>query len=84
MSYFLLRPAGRELAMLAVFLNLVSVAIEVSAAVRLLEALSPIETARYLDAFQPQQLDTLTRLAVRGVDPDEWPSRAIVTERIAT
>ena len=63
--YILLRPVGRDLALLAVFFNLVSLAVEASAALGLVAALFPLNAAAYLQAFEPAQLQALTRLATR-------------------
>lgn len=64
--YVLLRPVGKELALLAVLFNLASVAIEGAAAVRLIETLLPLGTAEYLRVFEPQQLHALAYLTARS------------------
>src|SRR5690349_20615168 len=64
--YVLLRPVGRELALLAVFFNLVSIAVEAVAALNLAAALFPLANARYLGAFQPEQLHAMASLAIRS------------------
>jgi hypothetical protein len=63
--YVLLRPVNRELALLAVVFNLVSIAVEASAALGLVAALFPLGSAEYLSAFRPEQLHAVTRLAIR-------------------
>jgi Domain of unknown function (DUF4386) len=64
--FILLRPVSVYLALLAVFFNLVSVAVEAVAALQLVVALFPLENAEYLGAFQPEQLYTLARLSIRS------------------
>lgn len=64
--YLLLRPVHRELALLAVMFNLVSMAIEGMSAVSLAAALAPLTNAGYASAFSPQQLGVLAMLAVRS------------------
>ncbi|HXO22537.1 MAG TPA: DUF4386 domain-containing protein [Thermoanaerobaculia bacterium] len=64
--YVLLRPVSRDLALLAVFFNLVSIAIEASVGMYLLAALFPLGKAEYLQAFQPGQLYALASLAVKS------------------
>jgi hypothetical protein len=63
--FVLLRPVSRDLALLAVFLNLVSLAVEASAVLGLVGALFPLGSAPYLGAFEPEQLHALMRLAIR-------------------
>jgi hypothetical protein len=63
--YVLLRVVSRDLALLAVFFNLVSIAIEGSAAVSLTAALFPL-SASYAKAFGPEQIGVLTMLAIRA------------------
>jgi len=64
--YLLLRPVSRDLALLAVFLNVVSIAIEGAVAMSLIEALFPLGNAHYLEAFTPGQLQALASLAIRS------------------
>jgi hypothetical protein len=67
MIYFvLLRPVSRELNLLATFLRLVGIAIEATATLNLVAALFPLGSAAYLAAFTPEQLHTLTYLAIRS------------------
>lgn len=64
--YVLLRPAGRDLAVLMTLFNLVAIAVQASYSLRLVEALFPLGSAGYLDAFTPAQLDAMTSLALRS------------------
>ena len=64
--YLLLRPVSRDLALLAVFFNVVSIAIEGAVAMSLIEALFPLGNARYLEAFTPGQLQALASLSIRS------------------
>lgn len=65
-EYVLLRPVSREFALLAVFFDLVSVAIEAAVAMYLIQALFPLDGAQYLKAFTPDQLAALARMTVRS------------------
>ena len=62
----LLSPVSRNLTWLAVFFNLIAIAVEASAALDLLRALYPLSGAGYLQAFDATQLHALTRLATRS------------------
>ena len=64
--FILLRPVNRELAWLAVFFNLVSVAVEASVQLYLLGALFPLGQAEYLKAFKPEQLYAMATLSVKS------------------
>jgi hypothetical protein len=64
--FVLLRPVSRDLALLAVFFNLVSVAIEAAVQLYLLGALFPLGKAEYLRAFEPEQLYALASLSVKS------------------
>ena len=64
--YVLLRPVSRDLALGAVFFNLVCIAIEGVAAVSLAAALLPMTNAAYLNAFTPEQLNVVAMLSVRS------------------
>jgi hypothetical protein len=64
--FVLLRPVSRDLALLAVFFNLVSIGLEAAITLYLLEALSTLGNARYLNAFSPEQLYGLARLSLRA------------------
>lgn len=61
----LLRPVSRDLAWLAVFFNLVTIAVEAAAGLNLVAALFPLGNTAYLSAFEPEQLHTLARLSIR-------------------
>jgi len=64
--FVLLRPVSKDLALLAVFFNLVSIAVEASIQMNLLQALFPLGKAPYLGAFKPEQLYALASLSVRS------------------
>jgi len=64
--YVLLRPVSRNLALLAAFLDLMSIAIEASSKEHLLAALFPLGKADYLKAFTPPQLDAMVYLAIKS------------------
>jgi hypothetical protein len=64
--FVLLRPVNRDLALLATFFNLVSMALEAACSMYLLQALFPLGDASYLKAFAPAQLDALTMMAARS------------------
>ncbi|HYH78656.1 MAG TPA: DUF4386 domain-containing protein [Longimicrobium sp.] len=62
--YVLLRPVNRDLALLAVFFNLVSIAVEAVNEQQLLAAMFPLGNAGYLAALQPEQLYALASLSL--------------------
>ncbi len=64
--FVLLRPVSRELALLAVFFNLVSLAVEAAAALYLVAALFPLGNAGYLRAFEPEQLYAMASLSLNS------------------
>ncbi len=64
--YLLLRPVSRELALLAVFFNLVSLAVEAAVQLYLVGALFPLGDAGYLKAFAPEQRYALATLTVKS------------------
>jgi len=64
--FVLLRPVSRDLALLAVFFNLISVAVEAVAALDLVAALFPLGNAGYLKAFPPEQLYAMASLAIKS------------------
>ena len=64
--FILLRPVSRDLAYLAVFFNLVSIAVEAVAAMNLVTALFPLGNAGYLKAFAPEQLYAMASLSVKA------------------
>jgi hypothetical protein len=67
-EYLLLRPANRQLVLLAVFFNLVSLAVEAISKLFLLVVMPTLGDADYLRAFKPQQLQTLATLALKSHD----------------
>ncbi|HEY9422836.1 MAG TPA: DUF4386 domain-containing protein [Thermoanaerobaculia bacterium] len=64
--YKLLRPVSKDLAMLVVFFNLISVAIEAVNEQHLLAALFPLANAESLKLFQPEQLHAMTALTLKS------------------
>lgn len=67
-EYLLLRPVNRQLVLLAVFFNLVSLAVESISKLFLLVVMPTLANADYLGAFEPQQLQTLATLALKSHD----------------
>ena len=67
-EYLLLRPVGKQLVLLAVLFNLVSLAVEATSKLFLLVVVPTLGTADYLRAFGPQQLEVLANLALRSHD----------------
>jgi hypothetical protein len=67
-EYLLLRPVSKNLVLLAVFFNLVSLAVEAVSKLFLLAVLPPLGNAHYLTAFEPQQLQALAYLALKSHD----------------
>ena len=66
--YVLLRPVSKNLALLAAFFNLVSIAVEGVATVTLFAALFFYGGSGYLKAFEPNQLHALAYLSLRLYD----------------
>jgi hypothetical protein len=64
--YVLLRRVSRDLALAAVFFNLVCIAIEGVAAISLSAALFPLASAPYLHAFAPEQINAMAMLSVQS------------------
>jgi hypothetical protein len=64
--YVLLRPVNRDLALLAVFFNLVVIAIEAVSALQLVATLFPLGNADYLKALDPNQLHAAAYLATKS------------------
>jgi len=62
--FVLLRPVSRDLALLAVFFNLVSIAVEAVNEQQLVAALFPLGNAGYLRAFEPAQLHAMASLSL--------------------
>lgn len=64
--FVLLRPVSRELILLALFFNLVSIGLEAATAMYLVVALFPLGNAAYLKAFSPEQLYALAYLPLKS------------------
>jgi hypothetical protein len=64
--FVLLRPVSRDLALLAAFFNLVSIALEAAYTLHLLAALFPLGNAGYLKAFAPEQLYVMVSLSLKS------------------
>jgi len=64
--FALLRPVSRDLALLAVFFNLVSIGVEAVSALNLVAALFPLGSAAYLKAFTPEQLYAMATLSIKS------------------
>jgi hypothetical protein len=67
-EYLLLRPVSKHLVLLAVFFNLVSLAVEAISKLFLLVVMPTLGNVDYLRAFEPQQLEILVNLALRSHD----------------
>jgi hypothetical protein len=67
-EYLLLRPVSRQLILLGVLFNLVSLAVEAISKLFLLLVVPTLGNADYLKAFEPQQLQILANLALRSHD----------------
>jgi hypothetical protein len=65
-EYLLLRPVSRQLALLAVLFNLVSLAVEAISKLFLLMVMPTLENPDYLKAFEPHQLQVLANLAFKS------------------
>jgi hypothetical protein len=64
--YVLFRPVSRELALLATFFELTSIAIEATSKLGLLGALSWTAGTESLRAFEPAQLEALASVSIRS------------------
>src|SRR5262249_37239264 len=64
--YVLLRPIDKDLALLATFFSLVAVAVETTAAFRLVETLLPIGNSAYRDTFTATQLATMSVWSIKA------------------
>jgi hypothetical protein len=64
--YILLRRVSRDLALAAVFFNLVCIAIEGVAAVSLAAALSPLASVPYLNLLAPEQINAMVMQSIRS------------------
>jgi hypothetical protein len=67
-EYLLLRPVSKQLVLLAVLFNVVSLAVEAISKLFLLVVTPTLDSADYLRAFEPQQLQTLASLALKSHD----------------
>ena len=63
--YVLLSPVSRNIALLVVFFNLVSIAVEAFNNLNMFAALFPLGSSDYLKAFEPQQLHVLAYHSIR-------------------
>lgn len=64
--FVLLRPVSRELTLLALFFNLVSIGLEAATTMYLIVALFPLGNAGYLKAFSPEQLYAMAYLPLKS------------------
>jgi Domain of unknown function (DUF4386) len=64
--FVLLRRVSGDLALLAVFFNLVSIAVEAVITMDLITALFPLGNAAYLKAFAPEQLYAMASLSLKS------------------
>jgi Domain of unknown function (DUF4386) len=67
-EYLLLRPVSKQLVLLAVLFNVVSLAVEAISKLFLLVVMPTLGAADYLKGFEPQQLQILANLALRSHD----------------
>jgi Domain of unknown function (DUF4386) len=67
-EYLLLRPVSKQLVLLAVLFNLVSLAVEAISKLFLLGVAPMLGSADYLKGFDPQQLQILANLALSSHD----------------
>jgi hypothetical protein len=67
-EYLLLRPVSKQLVLLAVLFNLVSLAIEAISKLFLLLVMPTLGSADYLKAFDPHQLQIFAKLALSSHD----------------
>jgi hypothetical protein len=65
-EYLLLRPVNKQLVLLALFFNLVSLAVEAISKLFLLLVMPTLRSTDYLRAFEPLQLQALANLALRS------------------
>lgn len=66
--YFLLRPVSKKLALLNLSFNLIQTAVLVANKLNLLAALFFLGNANYLKSFNPEQLHTLSYMAIKVHD----------------
>jgi len=67
-EYLLLRPVSKQLALLAMLFNLVSLAVESISKLFLLVVMPTLKSAEFLRAFDPQQMQILANLSLRSHD----------------
>jgi hypothetical protein len=67
-EYLLLKPVSKQLVLLAVLFNLVSLAVEAISKLFLLVVMPTLKSAEFLKAFDPRQLQILANLALRSHD----------------
>jgi hypothetical protein len=67
-EYLLLRPVSKQLVLLAVLFNLVSLAVEAISKLFLLVVMPTLGSTDYLKAFDPHQLQVLANLALSSHD----------------
>ena len=67
-EYLLLRPVSKQLVLLAVLFNLVSLAVEAISKLFLMVVVPTLGSADHLKAFEPQQLQILANLALQSHD----------------
>ena len=67
-EYLLLRPVSKQLVLLAVLFNVVSLAVEAISKLFLLVVMPILSRADYLRAFEPKQLQILASLALKSHD----------------
>ena len=64
--FVLLRPVSRELTLLALFFNLISIGLEAATTMYLVVALFPLGNAAYLKTFSQEQLYTMANLSLKS------------------
>src|SRR5438874_4285738 len=64
--FVLLKPVSRELTLLALYFNLVSIGLEAATTMYLVVALFPLGNAAYLKAFSPEQLYAMATLSLKA------------------
>lgn len=67
-EYLLLKPVSKQLVLLAVFFNLMSLAVEAVSKLYLLAVMPTLGSAAYLTAFAPSQLEVLAAIVLRSHD----------------
>jgi Domain of unknown function (DUF4386) len=67
-EYLLLRPVSKQLVLLALLFNLVSLAVEAISKLFLLVVMPTLQSADFLRGFEPPQLQILANLALRSHD----------------